>query len=92
MAANFCKTSYLLENGKLQSYAFPGGYPLYYVTDDGGVLCPDCANENIGLTDDPNDPQWFIIGATINYEDGCLFCNHCHKRIESAYLDEDDDA
>ena len=23
-------------------YAFPGGYELYAITDDGGLLCHDC--------------------------------------------------
>ena len=34
----------------LDSYAWPGGYPLYYpLADGGGCLCPECANKNIGL-------------------------------------------
>lgn len=32
-----------LRNG---AYAWPGGYPIYYVTRDGGVLCPDCVRKN----------------------------------------------
>jgi hypothetical protein len=27
--------------GKIPSHAWPGGYPLYYITKDGGVLSPD---------------------------------------------------
>ena len=26
-----------------QPYAWPGGYPLHGVTDDGGVICRICA-------------------------------------------------
>jgi len=33
------------ENGTLPAFAWPGGYPMYYVTTDGCVLCPSCANE-----------------------------------------------
>jgi hypothetical protein len=31
------------EAGKLITYAWPGGYPVFYVTADAGILCPDCA-------------------------------------------------
>lgn len=35
----------------LDAYAFPGGYPLFYLFADGGCICPECANENIELID-----------------------------------------
>lgn len=35
-----------LEDGTLQSYAWPGGYPLYYLDKGNNVLCPDCAIES----------------------------------------------
>jgi hypothetical protein len=37
------------------------------------------------LTIDPDDPQWYIIGAEINYGDALLFCDHCEERIPEAY-------
>lgn len=75
--------------GTLAEFTFPGGYPLYYVVKDGGVLCPKCARmaESEGLTDDPDDPQWCIIACDINYEDDTLYCDHCGDNIESAYGD-----
>lgn len=78
-----------LESGKLASSAWPGGYPLYYVTQDGGTLCPECVRkaESEGLTDDPDDPQWYIIVAVINWEDETLYCDDCNEPIESAYDD-----
>jgi hypothetical protein len=93
----FKREDYLLESGKLMSYAFPGGYPIYYVCADNGVLCPNCANGENGSraadTDlDPScndDRQWIIVAADCNYEDTGLYCDHCGKRIESAYCDED---
>ena len=33
-----------LEDGKLPSYAWPGGYPIYYLDGSNCILCPDCAN------------------------------------------------
>jgi hypothetical protein len=32
------------ENGKFPTFAFPGGYPIYYLMADNEILCPDCAN------------------------------------------------
>jgi hypothetical protein len=65
------------------SWAWPGGYPLYYVVADGGVLCAKCANDNLRLTLS-DDPQWRIVGMDINYEDG-PYCDHCNECAESAY-------
>lgn len=80
-------TDYRLENGNYQAYAWPGGYPLYYVCADNGVLCSDCVNEHKEL-DSSADPQWNIIAADINYEDSALYCDHCNERIESAYAED----
>lgn len=87
-------TPYLLESGKVQSYAWPGGYPIYFVSADSGVLCPDCVNNERGLIDAAaadEDKQWLIVATDINWEDGDLYCDHCNKRIESAYGDDEDD-
>lgn len=75
----------------LMAYVWPGGYPMFYFTADGGILCPDCASaaEREGLTNDPDDAQWYIIGANVSWEDAALYCDHCSKRISSAYSEED---
>lgn len=70
-----------------QSYAWPGGYPVYHVTHDGASLCAKCANEN-GHRDGPED-GWLVIGSEINWEDTRLYCEHCNARIESAYAEEE---
>ncbi len=75
---------------ELDYYAWPGGYPLFYITKDSVILCPKCTNENIELLSDPYDPQWYIVGYDINYEDSDLYCDHCGERIESAYGDCDE--
>jgi len=76
------------EKGTYPAFAWPGMYPLYYITKDGGVLCPLCADDNKELTLDPNDPQWFIVASEANYENTDLTCDHCNKPIESAYADD----
>ena len=63
-------------------WAWPGGYPIFYICADGGVLCSKCANKEIELT---GDPQWRIVDADINCEDEC-YCDHCADPIEAAYL------
>lgn len=65
-------------------WAWPGGYPIYYVTADWGILCADCANENMHLTLD-GDSQWRIECIEVNYEDNELWCDNCNCQIESAY-------
>lgn len=81
----------------LDAYSWPGGYPLFYLFADGGCICPECANANIGEIDaairDPrgNRPHpsgcggWSIDAAEVNWEDDSLTCDHCGESIESAY-------
>lgn len=73
-----------LERFNWPTFAWPGGYPLVYMTRDAGVLCPACANDNIKYTLG-DDPQWSIVGSAINYEDPDCTCDHCNKVIEPAY-------
>ena len=70
-------------NGKLPAYAWPGGYPIYYLASDDAVLCPKCANEYTSERD--NESQLAPVASDINWEDAQLFCEHCNARIESAY-------
>lgn len=71
------------------AYAFPGGYPIYYVTTDNGVLCPKCAGSKECKEATADNSQWFLAGADCNYENPNLYCDHCNKRIESAYCEEE---
>ena len=75
----------LTEGGHVEAYAWPGGYPLYYLTEDGSVLSPDAVEENLELCNDPDDPQWYVVGVAVNWEDQELFCDHTGLKIECAY-------
>jgi len=68
--------------GTLPAYAFPGGYPLFYVDQDNDTLCPTCANNVTEL-----DPS--IVSYEINWEDPTLYCIVCGEEIECAYCEED---
>jgi hypothetical protein len=78
----------ILKNGP---YAWPGGYPLYFVTQDGGVLSFKAVEENRPEVDsaiaDDNDPQWRVVACETNWEDPELICDHTNERIESAYAE-----
>lgn len=76
-------------DGSLTRYAWPGGYPVYYVTTDGAGLCPTCATQH-GTEKDGSHSGWELEGADINWEDPELFCDHCNTRIPSAYAEPDD--
>jgi hypothetical protein len=85
-----------LESGKFDAYAWPGGYPLFYLCADGGTLCPDCCDKEIELireaANNPGtDEQWEIVAHDINYEDVSLYCDHCNNHIESAYGESNDE-
>lgn len=80
------------EDGTIQRYAWPGAYPIFYLTADNGVLCPQCIDDNRQLIEAAqaergSDRQWEVIAADVNYDHRELFCDHCNRRIEAAYVD-----
>lgn len=80
-----------LNNGKANAWAWPGGYPLFYVCADSGTLCPACVSDNLELirqAPEYLDEQWDVVGVDINWEDSTMQCDHCNKKIESAYGEE----
>ena len=84
-----------MDNGKLPAYAWPGGYPIFYIAADNGTICPECANGEDGSEcqnpDCQDDKQWALVVYGVNYEDDCLYCDHCNRHIESAYGETDNE-
>ena len=78
-------------DGKLPAYAWSGGYPLQYLTDDMATLCPSCANGENGscASETSDDPQWKLIHCEDYWEGPPMPCDHCNTPIESAYGDPD---
>ena len=68
------------DKGHLPAYAWPGGYPILYISKDNMVVCPECANREIDQTQEAVD--WFI-----HYEGPPEFCEDCNAVVESAYGD-----
>ena len=75
-------------------YAWPGGYQMYGITTDGAPLCMDCLRseyKTIAWARRNNDyAGWHVDSIAVNWEDDYLYCNHCDKRIESAYGERND--
>lgn len=78
-----------MNGGRLPKYITKDSYPVYYVTKQGKILCPYCANlillgnsrlfkDNI-TADDLQDYR-------INWDNYDLVCEHGHK-IDSATLE-----
>jgi hypothetical protein len=73
-------------------YAWPGGYPLYFVTADGAALSFAAAKSerrNIleAIRDNEARSGWRVAALDINWEDTGLTCDHTGQSIESAYGD-----
>jgi hypothetical protein len=71
-------------------YAWPGSYPLYFITSDGAALSFKAAKaerRNIleALRDNDTRSGWHVCAVEVNWEDTELTCDHTNERIESAY-------
>lgn len=75
-------------------YAWPGGYPLYWLMADGEAcafsvgkskrrnMLQALCDRDVRRTD-----GWLPVALEINYEDATLYCAHTGERIESAYAE-----
>ena len=79
-----------LRNGK---YAWPGCYPLFFISYDGCVLSFEAVRENwrevvrSHLQASYRHSGWSLAAVEANWEDPELYCDHSGERIESAYAD-----
>lgn len=74
-------------DGKLPAYAWPGGYAIAYLMDDGEFLCADCANDPTNPVHEGGDGDgWRIEGyETADWHDegeGDWTCAHCNAVID----------
>jgi hypothetical protein len=77
-----------------QPYAWPGGYPRYFVCSDGAALSYAAAKAQswqIRHAIRTNNPTsgWRVDGCEVNWENPDLYCDHTGARIESAYAEDD---
>ena len=71
-------------------YAWPGGYPLYFLARDGSVLSFAAVRGEFrqvlrAQRHPGTDCWWEIDAACINWEDESLFCAHTGQPIPCAY-------
>lgn len=75
-------------------YAWPGGYPLYFLMSDGEAMAFRAAKKERraileALADYQSNPRensgWRPVALEINWEDTDLYCCHSNVKIESAY-------
>ena len=65
------------EDGKLPPFAWPGGYDVLYLCDDGEFVCAGCAQEAL---DEELDwrPVGFELSEGIETDE---FCAHCGQAL-----------
>jgi hypothetical protein len=70
-------------------YAWPGGYPRFFITHDGEALSFKSAKENQPLIEtaiaELSNDGWRVIACEINWEDSDLYCCDSGDLIEAAY-------
>lgn len=76
-----------------EPWAWPGGYPRYFITSDGAALSYRAAREEAeqieyAIANKLSD-GWRVVAVDINFEDADLFCDHTGEKIEAAYADEE---
>jgi hypothetical protein len=68
---------------------FPGCYPLYFITSDGGALSFDTVRANLRNVLDSIRTEsrdgWRVVACEVNYEDSELYDDHTGEQIPSAY-------
>jgi hypothetical protein len=77
-------------------FAWPGGYPRYFVCADGEALSFEEAKANeelivAAIRENDRNSDWRVIGCQINWEDPDLICVGSGKKIPSAYADDEDE-
>lgn len=76
------------KDGKLPSFAWPGGYPIVYWTGGGDYLCAECAT----ASSDENEPgKYGVQAGDVHWEGAPIACDRCPAVIESAYGDPEAD-
>jgi hypothetical protein len=70
-----------------EPFAWPGGYPRFAITSDGGCLCKHCCKTERGLIGTTTGSDgWNVVFVAVNWEDGDLACDNCNEEIVAAYV------
>jgi hypothetical protein len=70
-------------------YAWPGGYPCFFITSDGAALSFNTVKQEyrqiLRAVREHSNCGWRVVAFDINWEDTQLYCDHTGEPIESAY-------
>lgn len=80
-----CETveqAHRLYNEVFTNFTWLGGYSVIFTTDEGDVLCAECAKRRFIM--DRED-----VTSDIYYEGPTMYCDECNREIESSYGDPD---
>lgn len=82
-------TKMLKEHIRDGKYAWPGGYPKYFICSDGEALSYEAVLENyrevLYAVKYSDSSGWHVVSCDVNWEDEYLYCGHTGKLIECAY-------
>lgn len=67
-------------------WAWPGGYEMFFIMDDGGALCVPCANDRSNPVhfkdEDDSEDGWLIMDvATVETVEAQMNCDHCNRPL-----------
>jgi len=74
---------------QLPACAWPGGYNIRYITEDGDSICAECVNKVWEFRHERSDPQWNIVACDVYWEGPPEWCHHCGVEMPSEYGDPD---
>lgn len=74
-----------LQEARDNPYAWPGGYALLAVMDDGEVLCHDCLVREEEVHEGGERDGWRFEDVTVHWEGPPEQCAHCNKDLPSEY-------
>jgi hypothetical protein len=91
MAMSLAEMKATLREG---DYAWPGGYPKFFITSDNAVLSFAAVRSNMRevmrSTFTEARDGWQVEAVAVNWEDGDLTCDHTGERIPCAYPTDDE--
>jgi hypothetical protein len=66
-----------------ERYAWPGGYELYAITDDGGALCYGCCatEADVIAESNPGDGWHAVAIQSSDWLEEPTTCDHCGRSI-----------
>ncbi len=74
----------------IDRFAFPGRYEMFLFTNDGGIICGECARTEYESlyhsTLTKCDDGWQVscmglVGQEIDPMDGSVYCDHCNRDL-----------